>query len=62
MAVKNTHIYGVQLSGQRICKPKKLKVGISATPKKNSNTVPIITPKRETNYSFHQFRERSKKT
>ena len=22
MAVKNTHIYGVQLSGQRICKPK----------------------------------------
>ena len=36
---------------------------ISATPKKNNKTpVPIITPKAETNYSFPQLRERTKKT
>ena len=39
---------------------RKLKVHISATTKKN--TGPIITPKAETNYSFHQSRERTKKT
>ena len=41
---------------------KKLKVHIAATPKKNSDTSPIITPKAETNYWFHQLRERTKKT
>ena len=37
---------------------KKLKVGISATPRKNSVTGAIITLKAETNYSFPQLRER----
>ena len=41
---------------------KKLKVDISATPKKNSDTGPIITPKAETSYSFHQLRDSTKKT
>ena len=41
---------------------RKLKVHISATTKKNSDTGPIIIPKAETNYSFHQSRERTKKT
>ena len=62
MAVKNTQIYGVQINGKWICKSKKLKVDISATPKKNSDTGPIITPKAEANYSFHQLKGRTKKT
>ena len=37
---------------------KKLKVDISATPRKNSVTGAIITLKAETNYSFPQLRER----
>ena len=38
MAVKNTQIYEIQISGKWICKSKKSKVNISATPKKNSDT------------------------
>ena len=43
---------------------KKMKLDISATPKKNSklSPVPITTLKAETNYSFPQLRERPKKT
>ena len=41
---------------------KKLKVDISATPKKNSDTGPYHHPKPETNYSFPHLRERTKKT
>ena len=40
MIVKNTQIYGTQISRKWICKPKKLKVDISATPRKNSATGP----------------------
>ena len=41
---------------------KKLKVDISATPRKTLTLVPIITTKAETNYSFPQLRENTKKT
>ena len=40
---------------------KKLKVDISATPRKSSVTGAIITLKAETNYSFPQLRERGLK-
>ena len=36
---------------------KKLKVDISTTPRQNSLSVPIITPKAETNNSCHPAKE-----
>ena len=58
MALKNTQICGAQISVEWTCKSKKLKVDISATPRKSSVTGAIITLKAETNYSFPQLRER----
>ena len=44
MVVKNTQIHVVQISGKWICKSQKLKVDISATPRKNSVTGPKCHP------------------
>ena len=65
MVVKNTQIYGVQISGKWICKSKNWKVDISPTSKKNSDTSPYrgnTSPPRQRQITYSPVKGEDKKT